>query len=327
VYPSPYEGEPAAWQLRGMAVAPELQGSGVGPLSADQVRDLAAMRPRDRAVNVVYLAANWVLIVGAFVVAAHWPRWWTFVLAFLVISSRQQALLNIEHDCIHSSFTRDKRRDQLIGIIACASPAGSPWNDSRARHLAHHRLITTPEDPDLPLHDTADKASRAALLRYFGLALLGGYAVQVFLSGAPSTVPTKQRLQDWRNLTIAQVVIWGTTWLASGDWWLYLVLWVLPLITLTTFCHVLRSFIEHAVLTEERPAHDNLLVSITSNPVELAFVAPFNMNYHAEHHLYPAVPARRLPDVRAALAGTADPPRLMRTAYLTALLRYAKSLA
>jgi GNAT superfamily N-acetyltransferase len=30
VYPSPYEGVPAAWQLRGMAVAPELQGSGVG---------------------------------------------------------------------------------------------------------------------------------------------------------------------------------------------------------------------------------------------------------------------------------------------------------
>lgn len=30
VYPSPYEGEPAAWQLRGMAVAPELQSSGIG---------------------------------------------------------------------------------------------------------------------------------------------------------------------------------------------------------------------------------------------------------------------------------------------------------
>jgi fatty acid desaturase len=107
---------------------------------------------------------------------------------------------------------------------------------------------------------------------------------------------------------------------------MYLVLWVLPLITLTTVCHLIRSFIEHAVLTEERPAHDNLLVSITSNPIELAFVAPFNMNFHAEHHLYPAVPARRLPEVRQALAETAQPPRLIRTAYLTALTRYARSL-
>jgi len=81
------------------------------------------------------------------------------------------------------------------------------------------------------------------------------------------------------------------------------------------------------VLTEERPDHDNLLISITSNPFERAFVAPFNMNYHAEHHLYPAVPARRLPEVRHALEATPEPPRLIRTAYLTALVRYARSLS
>jgi fatty acid desaturase len=102
---------------------------------------------------------------------------------------------------------------------------------------------------------------------------------------------------------------------------------MLPLITLTTVCHLIRSFIEHAVLTEERPAHDNLLISITSNPVERALLAPFNMNFHAEHHLYPAVPARRLPEVRQALEATPEPPRLIRMAYLTALLRYARSLS
>jgi fatty acid desaturase len=104
------------------------------------------------------------------------------------------------------------------------------------------------------------------------------------------------------------------------------VLWVLPLITLTTVCHLMRSFLEHAVLTEERPEHDNLLISITSNPLERAFLAPFNMNYHAEHHLYPAVPARKLPGVRVALADSPNPPRLLRSAYLTALIRYARSL-
>jgi hypothetical protein len=38
------------------------------------------------------------------------------------------------------------------------------------------------------------------------------------------------------------------------------------------------------------------------------------------------VPARRLPDVRTALASTAEPPRLIRSAYLTALARYARSV-
>jgi fatty acid desaturase len=187
-------------------------------------------------------------------------------------------------------------------------------------------LITTEDDPDRPLHDTADKASMSALIRYFGLALLGGYAVRVLFSATPSAVPTAQKLRDLRNLVVAQVVLWGATWAATGDWWLYLLLWVLPLATLTTFFHVVRSFVEHAVLTEERPAHDNLLVSITSNPVELALIAPFNMNYHSEHHLYPAVPARRLPALRTALSATPEPPRLLRTAYLTALAQYARSL-
>ena len=42
--------------------------------------------------------------------------------------------------------------------------------------------------------------------------------------------------------------------------------------------------------------------------------------------LFTAVPARRLPEVRQALAQTPEPPRLIRTAYLTALARYARSL-
>jgi fatty acid desaturase len=309
-----------------VVTSPTLGRQGAGLLGADQVRELATLRPRDRVGNWAFLGLTWAVIVGAFAAAGLHTRWWTVVLAFLIISAQQQSLLNVEHDCIHASFTRDKKRDQLIGIALCASPCGSPWHATRARHLAHHRLITTPEDPDHDLHDTADKASKWALIRYFGLGLLGGYAVMVLLSGAPSTVARAEKIRDLRNLVVSQLVIWAATWAAFGDWWLYLALWVLPLVTLTTVCHLIRSFIEHAVLTDERPAHDNLLVSITSNPVELAFLAPFNMNYHAEHHLYPAVPARRLPDVRVALADSAQPPRLIRTAYLTQLVRYARSL-
>jgi fatty acid desaturase len=297
----------------------------IGRLEIDQARALAMLRTRDRISNVLYLASVWAIIIAAMAAAAAWTHWWVLALAFVAVSTRQQALLNIEHDCIHTSFTRDKRHDVLLGITVCASPCGSPWYATRARHLAHHRLITTADDPDLPLHDTADKATKGALARYFGLGLLGGYAVMVLLKGPPSTVDRAARLRDLRNLGLAQGVLWAATWLAF-DWWIYPLLWVLPLVTLTTVCHLIRSFIEHAVLTEERPQHDNLLISITSNPFERAMVAPFNMNFHAEHHLYPAVPARRLPELRRALAATPEPPRLLRTAYVTVLVRYARSL-
>jgi fatty acid desaturase len=309
-----------------MTQAPAITPSSTGRLRADQVRVLAALRRQDQVVNFLYLAAVWAVIIGAAIVAATWPRWWVIVLAFVVISSRQQALLNIEHDCIHTSLTRSKRWDGLIGNLLCAAPCGSPWHATRARHLAHHRLITTDEDPDLPLHDTAGKNTRGALLRYFGLGLLGGYAVMVLVKGSPSSVESREKVRDLRNLTIVHLTLWAATGFSLG-WWVYPLLWALPLFTLTTACHLVRSFVEHAVLTEERPDHDNLLVSIASNPVERAIVAPFNMNFHAEHHLYPAVPARRLPEVRVALEATPEPPRLIRTSYLTALVTYARSLA
>jgi GNAT superfamily N-acetyltransferase len=41
VFPSPYDGEPAAWQLRGMAVAPERQGEGVGAVVLRAIIDIA----------------------------------------------------------------------------------------------------------------------------------------------------------------------------------------------------------------------------------------------------------------------------------------------
>jgi fatty acid desaturase len=299
---------------------------GVGRLDVDTARRLASLRARDRIGNAAYLAAAWIIIAGSIAAVGVWTHWWMVAIGFVVISSRQQALLNVEHDCIHASFTRDKRRDAVIGIALCASPVGSPWHATRARHLAHHRLITTADDPDLPLHDTSDKATRRALAKYFSVGLLGGYALMVLLKGSPSTVARAERWRDLRNLALAQAVLWAAMWLAVG-WWAYPLLWVLPLVTLTTGCHLLRSFVEHAVLSEERPDHDNLLISITSNPVERAMVAPFNMNYHAEHHLYPAVPARRLPELRQVLETSPEPPRLLRSTYLAALGRYARSLA
>jgi GNAT superfamily N-acetyltransferase len=45
VFPKPYDGEPAAWQLRGMAVAREVRGSGIGSRLLDAA--IAIVRAAD----------------------------------------------------------------------------------------------------------------------------------------------------------------------------------------------------------------------------------------------------------------------------------------
>jgi fatty acid desaturase len=113
---------------------------------------------------------------------------------------------------------------------------------------------------------------------------------------------------------------------AATSWWVYPALWLVPLGTLTAGSHLVRSFVEHAVLPGERPEHDNLLISTASNALERPLVAPFNMNHHAEHHLFPWIPARRLPEAsRRIAASDAAPAILRRPSYLGTVLRHVRA--
>ena len=68
------------------------------------MRDLARLARLDVALNFLYLGTCWALILLSVWLFAVERSGLTFVVAFGVVSSRHQALLNIEHDCIHNHF-------------------------------------------------------------------------------------------------------------------------------------------------------------------------------------------------------------------------------
>jgi fatty acid desaturase len=105
------------------------------------------------------------------------------------------------------------------------------------------------------------------------------------------------------------------------------VLWLAPLATLTALCHLVRSFVEHAITDSETEAHRNRLITIRSNLIERGLLSPYFMNYHAEHHLVPSVPAPRLRQLQKRLAHRSDlPPVLVRRSYGGAIRRYVREL-
>lgn len=281
------------------------------------------------AYNFAYLALVWGTALGS--IALFWavPAWYTFALAFVVVSSRQQALLNVEHECVHGKFVADRRWNTLIGRWLCASPVGSPYEASRARHLSHHRLLGTPEDPDRELHAGPAKRSRRGLFKHFIGGFLGGYVGMVLMGppradAAPKVPGAKRR--DALSLGVAQLVLAAGLTLAF-DWWVYPALWLAPLATVTVLGHLVRSFVEHAVTEDELPRHSNRLITIRSNFLERFLVAPYGMNYHAEHHLLPTVPASRLGKLHERLADREDlPPVLVRRSYGEAIRRYVRTL-
>ena len=291
-----------------------------------QMRDLARLSRLDVSLNLLYLSSCWALIVLAVWLTAERRTWWAFLLAFVVVSSRQQALLNVYHDCVHNHFVPGRRWNERVAIVFAASPCGSPFYAARARHLAHHRLLATPQDPDAKLHTGDDKGTARGVIRYFAFGLVGGYVATVMFESEAVTVEPAQRRRDRRNVVLGQAILFAGMTLLFG-WWTYPLLWLLPLGTLTAGMHMVRSFCEHAITRQEEATHADRLISIRSNPVERALVAPFYMNYHAEHHLFPGVPARRLPAVQRRL--TTQPegaPHLIRRTYASALGGYMRSL-
>jgi fatty acid desaturase len=291
-----------------------------------EVRDLAVLSRRGLAYNLAYLMSAWALALGAVAVFWTWPSVGAFVLAFVVVSSRQQALLNVEHECVHGTFVRGRRWNERIGSALCAAPCASPFNAARARHLAHHRLLGADGDPDADLHRGEDKLTPAGVLRHFVLGVAGVYALTVLFSRSGVAIDRDARRRDLIALLASQIVAAALLWLLFA-WWIYPVLWLFPLATLTVVCHLLRNFCEHALAPAEEHAHGDRLISVRSNPLERALVAPFFMNYHAEHHLFPWIPARRLPEARQRVASVSGHNRpLLRSSYIGSVLRYVRAL-
>ncbi len=92
---------------------------------------------------------------------------------------------------------------------------------------------------------------------------------------------------------------------ASGHPGLY-ALWLVSMMTVLQVLLRVRGIAEHAGF--ERAEDQRLCTRTVVNPVQTFFFAPHRVNFHVEHHLYPSVPAYRLPAVHRAAAGAGRSP-------------------
>src|SRR5262249_138347 len=137
-----------------------------------------------------------------------------------------------------------------------------------------------------------------------------------FLGGAPALNTrtnvairplddTSQKLREEartdRNAVIAFHVVAVIAFAASGHLVEYLILWILPLVTVVQAILRLRASAEHGATTD----FSSPLTAARTNlvPRWLGWLMfPHNVNYHIEHHLYASVPQYNLPVLHRALA-------------------------
>ena len=247
---------------------------------------------------------------------AYWPNALVLVPAVIIIGTRQHALFVIAHDAAHYLLYERRWLNDAVGRT-CAMVQGLSMCTYRVIHRLHHNNLYGELDPDTALHGGYPRG-RMYLVRKLvkdlsGLTAWKTYAY--FLGGAPAlntatnvavrplgdtSAKLRAEARTDRNMVIGFHIALLIVFAASGYLVQYLVLWVLPLVTVVQAILRLRAIAEHGATTD----FSSPLTAARTNlgPAWLRWlIFPHHVNYHIEHHLYASVPHYNLPRLHAEL--------------------------
>lgn len=250
----------------------------------------------------------WGVIAAALALFAWAPNPLTFVLAVMVIGSRQLGCAILMHEAAHRALFKNGRLNEFAGEWLVGWPVLADMFEYRKYHLIHHQYTQTDKDPDLNLSKpfpTTKASLRRKIVRDItgqtGLKLRAAQIAAAFrFAGETDDVPQASQTfaQSFQGTVlgkalIANLVLFAILW-AVGAWWWWFAFWALPLLTWYQLVLRVRNIAEHgAVEFSDNPLRN--VRTTYAGPVLRLFLAPYYVNYHLEHHLVMHMPCFSLP--------------------------------
>ena len=268
-------------------------------LSGEELRTLSAPSDaRGLAQLVLHLA---LLALSVSLVAKAGP--WTLLPAMLLLGIVQAALFAPIHETMHMTAFASPWLNRTVGWF-CACPSLLNWHFYTYFHLAHHRHTQDPEhDPELAALPTPTTLNGYvwrvggapywyARLRVLRDGLRGDMSAYSFLT--PRTAP---RVIRSLRLMAAFVCGCAAILVATVGWWAPLLFWIGPQLLGQPFLR-LYLLAEHTHCTLDNNGLTNTRTTLTNIVMRLLM---WNMPFHTEHHLYPAIPFHRLSAAHALI--------------------------
>ena len=311
-----------------MAVAPRARAEDF--FSAAQWQ---ALSQRSRWRGLWLVAHGWGVIALAMLAGWRWPV--LIPLAVLVVGTRQLGLFILMHDAAHGLLHPNRRLNDWVGHWLCSSNLG----DYRPYHLQHHRYVQQTEDPDLVL-SAPFPITRASLWRKAwrdlsgqtfykqrvqpALARLGRRAgtSAVVGSGASAMQRNGQDLARDRRLWLGNA-LGLALFSAAGLWWVWVLMWALPMLSWLPLVTRIRNIAEHALVGVNQADPLRQARTTQAGWIERALLAPYWVNFHLEHHLFTSLPCWQLPHAHALLRAQGTTQRMEVQPGYAAVLRLA----
>jgi len=268
------------------------------------VRELSVLDPLR---SVVAIAAEWVGIILAVVLYQRFLHPIFLPVVVIWIGARQHALAILMHEGTHHVLFKNRRLSAVVSELFMAWPLFISARTYRPSHFAHHRHVNTEKDPDLMRKQSSASewefpkswGALVALLVKDVLALNTRQLVSDFDDMWDQNATKKAGVDFYLVARVFYYIVVLSAVTYFRLWPMFLLLWVVPILTWLKMVMRIRSIAEHFAIENDH-VYTQTRTTLPSF-LERLLVAPRNINYHIEHHLYPSVPFYRLPQLHAVL--------------------------
>ena len=301
--------------------------SSVKPLEVISKEQYEEIKEKQDWRNVLSISSNWLQMSSAMALFFFYPNVLTFLVALVIIGSRQFALAVLAHDAAHNLLFSNNKVNDWAGQWLCAYPIFQDNRVYRPYHLKHHRHTETEDDPDLVLSSPFPINKRSFIRKVFrdltgitGVRRYWGSLSSIFRTKGDNVFDkiskTSNKLHGFLISNVIIFILISTTM----HWSLFLLLWWLPSFTYYSLIIRIRNISEHAV-TPGNNDFDNTRTT-KSTVLTRFFMVPHNVNYHLEHHLFTRCPWYNLPKAHSMMIENGYEDKMcLETSYKNVLLK------
>lgn len=276
------------------------QFSAIRPRDIFTADEIAKLRKRNNWRAAGLFIHVWVIIGASMALFALFPNPMTFLIAVILIGARQLGLAILMHDGAHGLLFSNVKVNDTVTQWFASFPIATDIRPYRPYHLTHHKNTQQENDPDLilslPFPVTKESLRRKIIRDLTARTGLKQRKSQIKAALGKPGAPFKERFATFMQKLggpLATNLVLLTVLSALGYWYLYPLLWLLPLLTWYQMITRLRNICEHAMVPDNDDPMRNARTTYAGWFMK-AMIAPYWVNYHVEHHLFTWIPCYNL---------------------------------
>jgi fatty acid desaturase len=281
-----------------LPIAVKVDKADLPPALLEKLKPLKSRRPGRFILEAVYC---WLVIFGVIAAAVYIDHWLATVFAILVVATRQNVLALLVHEQTHCTSFKFVPGNIITNLIAAYPLFVLTVEGYSQVHLAHHAKYFTEDDPDhrrksgkewnYPMHPKL-------FLKILLGDILGLNVLRLFKGkkGASNDATVSRANTTPKWLRPAFYLLLFTALTITGTWGIFLLYWMLPLLT------ILQIIIRWGAVCEHQYNRLGASVQETSplivpKPWERLLLPNLNFTYHIYHHYFPGINFSQLPKV------------------------------